>query len=367
MFLRAVSLAGVIVALACALPEGTRAQDINSLKAGVVRIRNNLSGEVQVGAGFIVKVDGGQVYVATAAHVVKGNQHPDVYIFNRQRDPLQAEVLDRQEDDVKGLALLRLKVPSSIASGVTALKLSSTSQLGGGEAVQVIGFPDSTTFWTVDSGSIRRIEGHNLVFSGVVTGGNSGGPVILNGQVIGLVTDVNHSSAYAARAEVVELYVNGIEPNLTRAGTSATRQPENRQPADEFCQTLDVLYEVSAGGFSSVVGEAIGNDNSFKAKTLLPGATAGFVRPPKEVSYYLLIDKDRGKVESLFHTYVTKVRGCSTKWEEKEHSDSTYRYRKFRLTEGGAVLSVYYNPVAHHTNYYLVLNIFVPDARRREW
>jgi hypothetical protein len=79
---------------------------------------------------FIVKVYGQPVYNVTTAHVVKGNQLPDAYLFNRRRDPLRAEVRDRREDDVRGLALPRLKVLLSVASGVTALKLSSTSQPG---------------------------------------------------------------------------------------------------------------------------------------------------------------------------------------------------------------------------------------------
>ena len=358
-------MASIFVLALFASAASVSAQDINSLKAGVVRIQKDRSGEVST--GFVVKVSEGQVYVVTAAHVVKGEQRPRVYLFNQQRDPVEAEVLDREEDDLKGLALLRLKVRSSVAQGVTALKLSPTTPLGGGEDVRLIGFPDGTAFWTVGSGSIARIEGRNLVFSGAVRSGNSGGPVILNGQVIGLVTDISQSSAYAARGEFVELYVNGIVPNLVSAGAATNPHPEYGQPTNEFCRTLDAAIAASEKGFASFVGEATGYENTFQSKVMLPGATRGWVRPPKEVKYQLLIDKDKGKVESLFYNYVTKVRGCYTSWEEKEYSDSRYRYQKFRKSTGGTVVEVYYNPTAQNGNFFLLLDVVVPDARRREW
>lgn len=205
-------LTPVLIFATLSFPSSVPAQDISALKPAVVRIENNRLNEV--GTGFIVKIDGNQVYIVTAAHVVKGDQHPRIYLFNQQHDSLRAEVLDREDDDIKGLALLRLKVSGHLASGLTALKLSSTKHLSGGEDINVIGFPDSTAFWTVGRGSIARIEGRNLVFSGAIRGGNSGGPVILNGLVIGMVTDMRQSSTYATRGEAIEPYVNGIVKNL---------------------------------------------------------------------------------------------------------------------------------------------------------
>jgi hypothetical protein len=225
------------------------AQDINTLKTGVVRIENSRLNEV--GTGFIVKVDGNQVYIVTAAHVVKGDQHPIIYVFNQQHDGLQAEVLDREDDDIKGLALLRLKVRSSVAVGITALKLSYTSELSGGEDIKVIGFPDATAFWTVVNGSVARIEGRNLVFSGGIRSGASGGPVILNGLVIGLVTDISQSSAYAARGEVIEPYVNGIVPKLIRVGTPITTLPENKASSTNYKRDVTVRGDNVTNGWTN--------------------------------------------------------------------------------------------------------------------
>src|SRR5437764_13307707 len=166
----------------------TPAQRVNSLKSAVVRIRNTRSGEV--GTGFIIKIDNNLIYVVTASHVVSGNNNPDVFLYNRQQDALSAQVIDRESENQKGLALLTLKSNDTRTfSGLTSVSFGDSSQLNGGESVKIIGFPDGTSFWTVSSGTVSRVEGNNLIFSGSIRGGNSGGPVILDdGQVIGMVT-----------------------------------------------------------------------------------------------------------------------------------------------------------------------------------
>lgn len=206
-------------------PSSTFAQEINKLKAGVVRIENVRLAET--GTGFIVKIDGNNVYIVTASHVVRGDQHPKVYLFNQQHESISATLLDREEDDNKGLALLLLKTNAQTLSGLTALKMGYTSDLGNGESVKIVGFPGGTSLWTVDTGNIKRLEGRNLVLSGAIKEGNSGGPVILNEQAVGLVTDVGQSEVYATRAEVIIPYVNGIVKNLIAEtdSTQLTQEP----------------------------------------------------------------------------------------------------------------------------------------------
>lgn len=64
--------------------------------------------------------------------------------------------------------------------------------------------------------SIARREGRNLVFSGTVNPGNSGGPLLIGGKVIGIVTDAS-SLAFAVPAEGIIQYVSGVMPNLVKA------------------------------------------------------------------------------------------------------------------------------------------------------
>lgn len=256
---------------------GVATQDMNILKAGVVRISNGKFG--QVGTGFIVKVENDRIYIVTSSHVVRGNEHPDVYLYSRQRDPLKATVLDREEDSLKGLALLTIKSEGGIFYSLKAFSLRDSSQLDGGEDVKIIGFPNSTAIWTVSSATIARLEGRNLAFSGTIRKGYSGGPVILNGQVVGLVTDVGEDFAYATRSENIVSYVNGFVKDLT-AKPSPSPQPVVQ---DEFCQTLATLIDASKDGFYSIVGASSNAENTFHPKIMVPGAKQGFVVPKREV------------------------------------------------------------------------------------
>lgn len=67
MLLRTSLLLTGTVLLALSVSANVFAQDVESLKPGVVRIDNSRNGEV--GTGFIIKVDGKRVYVITASHV----------------------------------------------------------------------------------------------------------------------------------------------------------------------------------------------------------------------------------------------------------------------------------------------------------
>jgi hypothetical protein len=340
-----ISTLAILLTFAFILPPEGLAQDLNNLKAGVVRIQNNRTNEV--GTGFIVRIDGREIYIITASHVVRGDQHPRIYLFNQPRDGFQGELLDREDDETKGLALVRAKVDSKIASGITSLRFSQTSQLSGGEDIRIIGFPDGVAFWTVGSGTVARIEGRNLVFSGSIRAGNSGGPVILNGLVLGLVTDVTQASAYAARAEVIEPYVNGVVPNLIKIVTDP--------PRNEFCQTLKTIVDSSRNGFYEIVGAPTNSENTFNPRILLPGARYGYVLP-KERVFYNFLDRIREKatVESEFYAVVSKVRACMPNWEESEKSDTSYRYHIFKTGQGSTVVRVYFNVTSQRENYFFL-------------
>lgn len=76
-----------IATLLLIVPFCAIAQDTNSLKSAVVKIRNTSTGEV--GAGIIITVNKNVIYIVTASHVVKGEDNPEIYLYNRQQqDPL---------------------------------------------------------------------------------------------------------------------------------------------------------------------------------------------------------------------------------------------------------------------------------------
>lgn len=303
-------------------------------KAGVVRIENTKHNEV--GAGFIVKITDKKAYVVTAAHVVRGEHNPRVFLFGGRDQALSATVIDREEDDVKGLALLTFTETPQTLSRLVELKLATTSDLGDGESVTFIGFP-GTPFWTVDIGNIRRLEGKNLVLSGTARQGSSGGPVVLNQHAIGLVTDISQSDVYAARAETIEVYVNGLIANLV--DIADRKQPK----VDEFCQALASLNDAGKDGFYSVIGEpSTINRDLFYSKILLPGTERGYVVPRKQVYFFLLHHANLGKVQQQFYETVGKVKRCLRDWNENEETGTSFVFHKFRDPNGSAVVEIAY-------------------------
>lgn len=188
------------------------AQDIQAQKSCVVRIVNTKL--EQQGTGFVVKANADEIYIVTASHVVSGAQFHDVYFLNRTT-PIQGKVFDREEDALKGLALIVVKRDASTPTSVTVMDLGQSINLKGGESIQTIGFPGGTKISTVGTGSIKRLEGRSLVLSGEATKGDSGGPVLLNGVAIGLITDVMEPDRifYAVQAESIALYLGGCGIN----------------------------------------------------------------------------------------------------------------------------------------------------------
>lgn len=340
------------------------AQDMNSLKAGVVRIANTKSGEI--GTGFIVKIDRDRIYVVTSSHVVRGDGQPTLYLYNRPQDPMTATAKDIEEDGLKGLALLTLKASEATFSGLKELGFKESSQLNGGEDVKIIGFPDSTDIWTVSSATVARLEGRNLVFSGVIHGGNSGGPVLLNGQVVGLVTDVNRDQelTYAARSESIVAYVNGIVENL-KVTLDSLPTPDVQK--DEFCETLGKLIDASREGFYSIVGPPTNTEGTFHPKTMMPHATDGYVVPKGRVYNYLLVAKEKGAAESEFYAVVSRVKACLSKWEEKEEASSSYRFHRFKESHGTTIVNVYYNFVPFQDRYYVTVSVDLPNHDLGRW
>lgn len=357
----------VVFILLLLSPVWAAAQDINSLKSAVVKIRNTKTGEA--GTGFIVKIDKNLIYIVTASHVVKGDENPAIYLYNRQQqDPLRANLKYREDENEKGLALLTLKsTEPNTFSGIKSVSFVGTDQLDGGEPIRIIGFPNDTPFWSVNSGTVSRIEGNYLIFSGSVRGGNSGGPVILNnGQVIGMVTDTTESQgeSSAAKTEIIVSYVNGLVPKLIGLSISrSTQNPKDITTSDtEFCQALAALSAASKNGFESIRGQRAEND--FYSTLALPGSLVGYIREKEQVYYYFLVDTDKQKIQREYDKVVSDLKACLSSWQQKEvYKD--YRYYKFRESNKGTVIHMRYNLESQNNNYFLSLIVYPPG--NREW
>jgi Trypsin-like peptidase domain len=366
------SMLGIII-----LTNLASAQESQPYKAGVVRIQNTKFSEV--GAGFVLKVDKDRAYIITAAHVVRGDGHPNVYFFNRPNDPFQAVLVNREDDDQKGLALLEVKANKEVMKGLAPLKLGDYF-VKGGESVEVIGFPDGTTIWSVTRANVSRLEGRNLVFTGPIRGGNSGGPVLFNGQVIGLVTDTIQDLDYALRAENIAIYIKGIDPQLANSLTKpVTESAVSVVPAENsrFCAALSQIISASRNDFSAIVNVKSSSSSSdiLESTITLPGTSRGSIYA--ESKTFVTYSNSRDKYGSDYYKFVSMMKQCLPEWRQtdssKDRADSPddfkvidkseSKYYRFTESNAGVAVEVSQRKYDSDKSYYMTeVTIYAPDS-----
>jgi formylglycine-generating enzyme required for sulfatase activity len=205
-------------------------QDIARLQSGVVKITAKPpSGTTSIGTGFIVRLETNAAYIVTAAHVIAGDPNPKVEFFTKQHVQFPAEVLPGAEggDDVGGLALLLVKGKENLPSGIGALPLASTSLML--EDMVMIGFPLGAGPWHVTKGNIGSRQGRTIYFDPRVDSGNSGGPIIQKGKVVGVVMAAR-SSGQGITVRGVQDYIEGFGITAQERTSAASMAAESSPP-----------------------------------------------------------------------------------------------------------------------------------------
>lgn len=208
------------------------AQSIEDLKKGVVKITAQTKDMTMVGTGFIVRLEKDTVYVVTAAHVLGSDPQPKVEFFTKP-SPVRATVVNKEGEEVTSLALLMIQGRDSFPSGVTALPIAAAVRLSGGEDIVVIGHPRSAGDWTVLKGSIARRDGRHVKVDANVDEGSSGGPMLQNGKVVGLVAGTT-KYGLAVTASSIRDYLDGNRVPLEEdRGTAQITSPSGSPTKSE--------------------------------------------------------------------------------------------------------------------------------------
>lgn len=218
--LMCVAIAGLIGA--CGAP----AQSIERMKAGVVRISAQSDGLKRTGSGFVVRLENDAAFIVTASHVIEGDNHPKVEFFTRRNTWVTAETVRTEGGDPRGLAVLAVRGKDNLPANLVALPLA-VSTVQGGEAVTVIGFPQGGGAWAVLRASVVSMEGRELTLDGSIGEGNSGGPVLLNESVMGVVTSVGGAGGFghAVPTSIVKLVLDGW--GVQSSAKAGATQPES--------------------------------------------------------------------------------------------------------------------------------------------
>jgi hypothetical protein len=188
--------------------------------AGVVKVTSRSEAGRKTGTGFIVRLGEHQAYVVTASHVVEGDSQPQVEFFTQRNVPIAATVVGLEGGDPRGLALLLVSGQASLPSGLAVLPLASSLEVKGGDPITAVGFPQMAGPWAILRGSVVSRQGRDIIFDAAIDEGNSGGPLIKDNQVIGLVTGVSGRYGRATPAASVRLFVEGW--GVQQQGATAT-------------------------------------------------------------------------------------------------------------------------------------------------
>ena len=167
------------------------------------------------GSGFVI--DGG--LVMTNAHVVSDSRQLLIYLHNDPK-PHIAEVVHVGHDC--DLALIRPLDPAPLGA-IRSLGFGGLPRLG--STVVTLGYPAGGLQVSSTRGVVSRIEEQVYVHSGkdvhatvqtdaAINGGNSGGPVVQDGQVVGVAFQANlnlESVGFFIPAEVIQRFLQDVE------------------------------------------------------------------------------------------------------------------------------------------------------------
>jgi formylglycine-generating enzyme required for sulfatase activity len=200
----------MLVFVLCLLPVTLHAQpfDVNRIRRSVVRVIAD--GGNSIGSGAIIKAEGRTVYVLTAYHVIErdvenGVSHVQVELFNE--DLHDARISHRRintDNDIAVLTIANFPSPPP-----PAIPWGASSALREMQRVYALGHPSGSPGWAVTDGTISRIYGGQLYFSGTaVSPGNSGGPLLnAQGELVGMNLELGGGLGSALQSDLLRVFV----------------------------------------------------------------------------------------------------------------------------------------------------------------
>ena len=163
--------------------------DVARLQSAVVKVTSNIDGLRATGAGVIVKVEPDTVFILSATHVVRGDKYPLIEFFSRRNVVVEGDVVERDREKDQGLVLLVVRGKENFPLDVQVLPIAAVDSLSQGDDVTSMGFPANGGQWSVTRMTVSSRQGRNILLSGTVDEGNSGGPVLRRGEIAALMLE----------------------------------------------------------------------------------------------------------------------------------------------------------------------------------
>jgi len=228
MNLRCVLLSFVVLLIAAASTGTVAAQQDPT--PGVVKIlaRGESDGAQREGSGFIVAFDGRLTFIATAAHVIEGDSRPKVVFAAAPH--LTYEAIPIQIEATSDIAVLKV---IGFVAGTISLPLDERP-VAPADPLQAIGFPRRALQprWSTAGASSR--EGSRIVLDEQLAEGHSGGPLLREGWVVGLVNSTEEDFSYATSAlslsQILESWRVPFQMQSTRRPASSGTHSQEPEP-----------------------------------------------------------------------------------------------------------------------------------------
>ena len=180
-------------------------------QAGVVRITSaSPDGQPRVGTGFVLALTDSTAYIITAAHVVEGDNGPGVEFLGQRGRIVEATVSSAEGGNPQGLALLSVEGTEALFAGVSVLSAETAVPLVNGDEVFAVGMNRTTRPWAVVRGSVVNQVGRIIVFSPELPAGFSGGPLLRDGRVVGMVVETQSTVANAVPALSIVIFAGSV-------------------------------------------------------------------------------------------------------------------------------------------------------------
>ncbi|MCP4571441.1 MAG: trypsin-like serine protease [bacterium] len=217
------------------------------MSRAVVRVAVTDATGVSYGTGVVVADNG----VLTAWHVVDDPNPPTVLTSDGRAIPAQVAARDEGGE----LVLLRTDRPL----GITPIHLSDV-EASAGQGVELLGFGKSGSLrrWSAPVGAIHQVSEsgrddyvRTLDLTTTCLVGDSGGPVVAAGRLVGIIWGGPNQDAqgrthtvYATCCRRIRRFLGGILRPVTRPVTRPYRQAESRKPKAETLPAPRALVPV---------------------------------------------------------------------------------------------------------------------------
>lgn len=241
-----VLLAGAVGIMAVCVQASELSQGVADALNSLVRISGTRDGGTPVrGSGFIVSRDRAVATVVTSSHVIEGVQFEVTFAVDPSRSfPVPPEdVIKIETQNVNGLAAFRVR--GAFPAQAQALELVAGDGPALGQSLFLVGYPEMASSPRTVARVFSGRDGQRLVIDQSVGEGFSGGPVLLDNKIAGLITDTDNQFTYAVTSIVLREFLIGsgislatprpstAPPDATRGtspGTDPTAKKIDRSP-----------------------------------------------------------------------------------------------------------------------------------------